>query len=150
LKGRYGSPTLLLPLWGPSLAQLYKQLNSLVHNLGLTSLSNELNKERELIMIFPSNTDNCNHCGALPIDWTDNPHAHGNLLNIDNIDTNHINQFIVKSMGKWLKVTGVFASDYAANEWTSKNKDQGVVANFGPFVITAHMYDKGQNVKVKE
>tara|TARA_R110000772_G_scaffold262220_1_gene381192 strand:+ start:398 stop:709 length:312 start_codon:yes stop_codon:yes gene_type:complete len=93
----------------------------------------------------------CPQCGSLPIDQTLEAHGRGNLLKTcDPHKTNHISQFILKSMGKWLKVTGIFTSDEDANKWLENNKDNGVIACFDNIVITAHMYDKGQNVTIKE
>jgi len=72
-----------------------------------------------------------------------------NLLKKD-LDKLDINGFLVKSMGKWLTVTGIFMTDKETNDFCEKNKDHGVVACFGPIIITANLYDIGQNVTIKE
>ena len=52
----------------------------------------------------------------------------------------------IYSMGKRLRVTAIF-SDYAeANTYMDKHDDQAVIASFGPFVLLANMYDKGEPV----
>lgn len=49
----------------------------------------------------------------------------------------------VRSMGKALRVTGMFVSDDEANDWLKTHEGHGVVAMFGPIVLTANMYDRG-------
>ena len=51
----------------------------------------------------------------------------------------------VRSMGKLLRVTAIFTSDDDANAYMAK-KDEGVVACFGPYILLANMYDKGEVV----
>lgn len=55
----------------------------------------------------------------------------------------------VRSMGKALKVTAMFTSVDETNEYlaSSAGKDQGVVAEFPPFVFVANLYDKGVQIK---
>lgn len=70
-----------------------------------------------------------------------------NLLKKGN---NEVHGFLVKTMGKWLKVTGLFLTNDDANDFCKKNKDHGVVACFEPIIITANLYDTGRCVTVKE
>ena len=49
----------------------------------------------------------------------------------------------VRSMGKALRVTGIFTSDEDANKYLEKNKDEGIIAQFGVFIFTANYYDRG-------
>ena len=62
---------------------------------------------------------------------------------------NDINGVLVQTMGKWLTVTGMFLNDDDTNKYLATHKDEGVVACFGSVVITANLYDVGQNVTVK-
>lgn len=49
----------------------------------------------------------------------------------------------IRTMGKALRVTAVFTSDEEANDYMSKNNDEGVVAVFDNSVYLANVYDKG-------
>ena len=49
----------------------------------------------------------------------------------------------VRSMGKALKVTAIFLTDKAANLYMEKNRDEGVVAQFGHYILIANCYDHG-------
>jgi hypothetical protein len=49
-----------------------------------------------------------------------------------------------RSMGKSFKVTAMFDNTEETNEWLAKNRDHGVIACFGPFVIVANIYDAGK------
>ena len=49
----------------------------------------------------------------------------------------------VRSMGKDLKVTGIFTDDDNANDFCRKNRDHGIVADFGEYIFTAFLYDHG-------
>ena len=53
----------------------------------------------------------------------------------------------VRSMGKALRITGIFTSDVDANVFMSKNRDHGVVAQFGEFIFTANYYDNGVKIE---
>lgn len=53
----------------------------------------------------------------------------------------------VQTMGKQLRVTALFASDDEANDYMERHRDEGVVACFGPFVILANLYDKGEDYR---
>lgn len=63
---------------------------------------------------------------------------------------NNINKVLVRTMGKWLQITGMFDNDDKTNKYLSTHNDEGVVACFGHIVITANLHDQGQNVTVKE
>ena len=52
----------------------------------------------------------------------------------------------VRSMGKALQVTGIFTNDDDTNKFLSKNKDHGVIAQFGEFIFTANCYSKGVQI----
>lgn len=49
----------------------------------------------------------------------------------------------VRSMGKLLQVTALFITEDSCNTWLAANRDHGVVAVFGPFILVAGLYDKG-------
>lgn len=49
----------------------------------------------------------------------------------------------VRSMGKALAVTAIYTDDDAANDHMMKNRDDAVVAVFGPFIFLASRHDKG-------
>ncbi len=54
----------------------------------------------------------------------------------------------VRSMGKALLVTGIFADDNAANEYMGSHREDAVVAvSAGGLVFTANVYDKGARVE---
>jgi uncharacterized membrane protein YecN with MAPEG domain len=55
----------------------------------------------------------------------------------------------VRSMGKALKVTAIFTNDAAANHHMERNRDEGVVAQFGEYILTANIYDHGVNIDAK-
>jgi len=53
-------------------------------------------------------------------------------------------QFLfIYSMGKRLRVTAIFHSDNDANAYLEKNRDEGVIASYGPYVLVASLYDRG-------
>jgi hypothetical protein len=52
----------------------------------------------------------------------------------------------VRSMGKALRVTAVFTSDDEANAYMAKHLDEGVVAQFGRFVLLANLHDRGAKI----
>ena len=53
----------------------------------------------------------------------------------------------VRSMGKALRVTGIFADDAAANEYMRRHSEDAVVAvSAGGLVFTANIYDTGAQV----
>ena len=49
----------------------------------------------------------------------------------------------VRTMGKALKVTAVFTDDDSANAYMSNHSDEGVVAEFAPYIFIANVYDNG-------
>ncbi len=49
----------------------------------------------------------------------------------------------VRSMGKLLRVTAIFASDDEANAYMERHRDEAVVACFGQLVFIANLYDRG-------
>ena len=52
----------------------------------------------------------------------------------------------IRSMGKALRVTGIFPSDDDANVFMEKHQDDGVVAVVGDFIFTANLYDRGVKI----
>jgi hypothetical protein len=52
----------------------------------------------------------------------------------------------VRSMGNALRVTAIFTSADEANEYTESHRDEGVVAQFGPYILLANLYDPGATV----
>lgn len=53
-------------------------------------------------------------------------------------------QFLfVRSMGKALRVTALFTSVDEANEYSKRHSDEGVVAEFGSYILIANLYDQG-------
>ena len=52
----------------------------------------------------------------------------------------------VRSMGKLLRVTAMFTDTDKANAYMA-GADEGVVACFGPYILLANLYDKGEVVK---
>jgi len=55
-------------------------------------------------------------------------------------------QLYVRSMGKALRVTAIFTVDSEANAYMERNKDEGVVAEFAPFILIANIYDCGIDI----
>lgn len=50
----------------------------------------------------------------------------------------------VRSMGKALQITAIFTDADEANRYMARpGLEEGVVAEFGPYIILAAMYDKG-------
>ncbi|RWR30449.1 hypothetical protein D2T29_12315 [Sinirhodobacter populi] len=53
----------------------------------------------------------------------------------------------IRSMGRALRVTGMFLTDEGANDWIAKRgkagEDHGVVACLGPLVLCAELHDRG-------
>ena len=49
----------------------------------------------------------------------------------------------VRSMGKALRVTGLFETDAGANAWMERHDNDAVVACWGHLVVLADKYDKG-------
>ena len=54
--------------------------------------------------------------------------------------------FYIRSMGKLLRVTGIFTSDEEANNYMEKHDSAAVVAVCGGFVFLAHKWDKGESL----
>jgi hypothetical protein len=50
-------------------------------------------------------------------------------------------------MGKALRVTAIFTSADEANEYTESHRDEGVVAQFGPYILLANLYDPGAKIE---
>lgn len=57
-------------------------------------------------------------------------------------------QLYVRSMGKLLAVTALFASDDKANSYMENHKDEGVVATGGGLVFLANLYERGTNAEL--
>lgn len=51
----------------------------------------------------------------------------------------------VRSMGKALRVTAIFTNVREANQYM-ETRDEGVVAEFGPYILLAGLYDKGEKI----
>lgn len=51
----------------------------------------------------------------------------------------------LRSMGKALKITGIFTNIEKANQFCSETNN-GVIAEFGKFIFTADMGDKGVSI----
>jgi len=49
----------------------------------------------------------------------------------------------VRSMGKALRITAICSSVTEANDYCERHVDEGVIAEFGPLVFIANLYDKG-------
>lgn len=47
----------------------------------------------------------------------------------------------IYSMGKRFRVTAIFTDDASANLWMERHRDQGLIAEFGPFRIIANLYE---------
>jgi hypothetical protein len=43
-------------------------------------------------------------------------------------------------MGKRFRVTAIFTDNQSANAWMENHRDQGLIAEFGPFRIVANLY----------
>ena len=56
----------------------------------------------------------------------------------------------VRSMGKLLKVTAIFTDEAAANYYMENVRDEGVVAEFRPFIFMANLHDHGLSVKLDD
>jgi hypothetical protein len=56
-------------------------------------------------------------------------------------DTQHV---YVKTMGKFLKITGIFPDDDSTNAWLKNNPGHGVVASFGDIAVVAWLHDMGE------
>lgn len=63
---------------------------------------------------------------------------------------NKQHSFYFRSMGKVLRVTAIFTNDNDANEYMSKNRDEGVIAVVNGYVFLANVYDKGIKVPKQE
>ena len=53
----------------------------------------------------------------------------------------------VRSMGKALKVTAIFTGVDECNQYCEKNRDEGLVAEFGKYLFVANLYDQGTKIK---
>lgn len=53
----------------------------------------------------------------------------------------------VRTMGKAIRVTAVFDNDEDANKYMEKNRDEGLVAEFGELRLIANLYDKGVRIE---
>jgi hypothetical protein len=49
----------------------------------------------------------------------------------------------VRSMGKALRVTAIWTDVDSTNHYLAAHPDQGCVAEFGPFILIANLYDPG-------
>jgi len=49
----------------------------------------------------------------------------------------------VRTMGKALRVTAIFTDMAACNAYLERHRDEGVVAEFAPFIFVAHLHDHG-------
>lgn len=47
------------------------------------------------------------------------------------------------SMGKRLRVTAMFTDVKDANAYMERHDDEGVIAELGPFIFLANLYDQG-------
>jgi hypothetical protein len=48
-------------------------------------------------------------------------------------------------MGKALQVTAIFTDSEEANRYM-ETREEGVVAEFGPYILLAHLHDKGISI----
>ena len=55
----------------------------------------------------------------------------------------------VRSMGKALRVTAIFTDAKDANKYMEANRDQGVIAEFKPFIFIANLHDQGAYIRDK-
>ena len=62
---------------------------------------------------------------------------------------NHLDKNItiyLRSMGKALRVTGIFTSVDDANKFCAGHKDHGVIAESKDLIFTENLYDHGTNI----
>ena len=52
----------------------------------------------------------------------------------------------VRSMGKLLRITAIFSDVAEANKYMENHRDEGLVAEFAPFLLIANLYDPGLKV----
>ena len=49
----------------------------------------------------------------------------------------------IYSMGKKLHITAIFHSVDETNKYLATHRNEGVIAEFAPYVFVANLYDKG-------
>lgn len=50
----------------------------------------------------------------------------------------------IRSMGRSLRVTAIFADDAEANAYMARHADEGVIAVISGFVFLANVHDRGE------
>jgi hypothetical protein len=51
--------------------------------------------------------------------------------------------FYIHSMGKRIRITAIFHDVNDTNAYLTSHKDEGVIAEFKPYVFVANLYDSG-------
>jgi hypothetical protein len=54
--------------------------------------------------------------------------------------------YVVAGIGGPLRVTGIFTDQAATNEHLSSHSDEGLAAEFAPYLFTAKLADKGTRI----
>lgn len=52
----------------------------------------------------------------------------------------------LRSMGKLFRVTAIFTSDAEANAYMEKHREEGLIAEFKPYLYIANLHDQGLKV----